>query len=86
MLHCVALRLGNVVPDFSCETTQGKWDSFLEWKKVSWVWHDAFLSTSFIDSYTLAIIIGQMGNPLLASCGLHSCVYDRDWPPRPQVR
>lgn len=29
-----ALRLGNIVPDFSCDTTHGKWDSFLEWKKV----------------------------------------------------
>jgi hypothetical protein len=28
-----ALRLGNIVPDFSCETTQGNWDSFHEWKK-----------------------------------------------------
>ena len=30
------LRLGNIVPDFSCETTQGKWDSFHEWKKGKW--------------------------------------------------
>jgi peroxiredoxin 6 len=28
-----ALRLGNIVPDFSCETTQGDWESFHEWKK-----------------------------------------------------
>ena len=27
------LRLGNIVPDFSCETTHGHWDSFHEWKK-----------------------------------------------------
>jgi len=31
-----ALRLGNIVPDFSCDTTQGKWDSFHEWKKGKW--------------------------------------------------
>jgi peroxiredoxin 6 len=28
-----ALRLGNIVPDFSAETTQGYWESFHEWKK-----------------------------------------------------
>ena len=28
-----ALRLGNIIPDFSCETTQGDWESFHEWKK-----------------------------------------------------
>ncbi len=28
-----SLRLGNIVPDFSADTTQGKWDSFHEWKK-----------------------------------------------------
>jgi hypothetical protein len=28
-----ALRLGNIIPDFSAETTQGNWDSFHEWKK-----------------------------------------------------
>jgi len=27
------LRLGNIVPDFSCETTHGYWESFHEWKK-----------------------------------------------------
>mmetsp|Transcript_119722 Transcript_119722/g.194777 ORF Transcript_119722/g.194777 Transcript_119722/m.194777 type:complete len:280 (+) Transcript_119722:77-916(+) len=31
-----ALRLGNVVPDFSAETTQGPMKSFHEWKKDSW--------------------------------------------------
>jgi 1-Cys peroxiredoxin 6 len=31
-----ALRLGNIVPDFSCETTQGDWESFHEWKKGKW--------------------------------------------------
>ena len=30
------LRLGNVVPDFSCDTTQGHWDSFHEWLGDSW--------------------------------------------------
>jgi len=30
------LRLGNIVPDFKCETTQGNWDSFHEWKKGKW--------------------------------------------------
>lgn len=30
------LRLGNIVPDFSCETTHGHWDSFHEWKKDKW--------------------------------------------------
>lgn len=30
------VRLGNIVPDFSCETTQGNWDSFHEWKKGKW--------------------------------------------------
>jgi len=29
-------RLGNIVPDFSCETTQGSWESFHEWKKGKW--------------------------------------------------
>jgi hypothetical protein len=27
------LRLGNIVPDFSCDTTQGHWDSFHKWKE-----------------------------------------------------
>lgn len=30
------LRLGNVVPDFSAETTHGKWKSFHAWKKGKW--------------------------------------------------
>ena len=30
------LRLGNIVPDFSAETTQGPWESFHEWKKGKW--------------------------------------------------
>jgi len=30
------LRLGNIVPDFSAETTHGKMDSFHEWKKGKW--------------------------------------------------
>jgi hypothetical protein len=28
-----SLRLGNIVPDFAAETTQGSWESFHEWKK-----------------------------------------------------
>ena len=31
-----ALRLGNIVPDFSAETTQGPIKSFHEWKKGKW--------------------------------------------------
>jgi peroxiredoxin 6 len=31
-----ALRLGNIIPDFSAETTHGHWDSFKEWKKGKW--------------------------------------------------
>lgn len=31
-----ALRLGNIVPDFACETTHGNWESFHEWKKGKW--------------------------------------------------
>ena len=31
-----ALRLGNIAPDFACETTHGHWDSFHEWKKGKW--------------------------------------------------
>lgn len=30
------LRLGNIVPDFKADTTQGKWDSFHAWKKGKW--------------------------------------------------
>lgn len=30
------LRLGNIVPDFSMETTHGNFDSFHEWKKDKW--------------------------------------------------
>lgn len=30
------LRLGNIVPDFACDTTQGPWDSFHQWKKGKW--------------------------------------------------
>ena len=30
------LRLGNIVPDFAMDTTQGKFDSFHEWKKGKW--------------------------------------------------
>ena len=34
---CAAqLRLGNIVPDFAADTTQGKWESFHEWKKGKW--------------------------------------------------
>jgi 1-Cys peroxiredoxin 6 len=28
--------LGNIVPDFAADTTQGHWDSFHEWKKGKW--------------------------------------------------
>merc|ERR1719231_1692768 len=28
-----SLRLGNIVPDFAADTTQGKWNSFHQWKK-----------------------------------------------------
>lgn len=30
------LRLGNIVPDFKAETTQGNWPSFHAWKKGKW--------------------------------------------------
>lgn len=30
------LRLGNIVPDFKAETTQGSWASFHEWKAGKW--------------------------------------------------
>jgi alkyl hydroperoxide reductase subunit AhpC len=30
------LRLGNIVPDFSMDTTHGRFDSFHEWKKGKW--------------------------------------------------
>lgn len=30
------VRLGNIVPDFSMETTHGNFDSFHEWKKGKW--------------------------------------------------
>lgn len=30
------LRLGNIVPDFSADTTQGRIESFHEWKKDKW--------------------------------------------------
>jgi len=30
------LRLGNIVPDFKCETTHGNWDSFHKWKEGKW--------------------------------------------------
>jgi len=32
----MALRLGDVVPDFSAETTTGHIESFLKWKEGSW--------------------------------------------------
>jgi alkyl hydroperoxide reductase subunit AhpC len=32
----MALRLGDVVPDFSAETTDGRIESFLKWKDGSW--------------------------------------------------
>ena len=32
----MALRLGDVVPDFSADTTDGHIDSFLKWKEGSW--------------------------------------------------
>jgi 1-Cys peroxiredoxin 6 len=32
----IVLRLGNIVPDFSCETTQGNWKSFHQWKQGKW--------------------------------------------------
>jgi hypothetical protein len=31
-----AIRLGNIVPDFKAETTQGPMESFHEWKKGKW--------------------------------------------------
>jgi 1-Cys peroxiredoxin 6 len=31
-----AVRLGNIVPDFSADTTQGHWDSFHKWKEGKW--------------------------------------------------
>merc|ERR1719190_283500 len=31
-----ALRLGNIVPDFAAETTQGEFKSFHEWKAGKW--------------------------------------------------
>ena len=31
-----SLRLGNIVPDFSAETTHGDMESFHEWKKDKW--------------------------------------------------
>lgn len=31
-----AIRLGNIVPDFGADTTQGPFDSFHEWKKGKW--------------------------------------------------
>lgn len=31
-----ALRLGNIVPDFSCDSTHGHMPSFLKWKGSSW--------------------------------------------------
>ena len=36
IFHEKGIRLGNVVPDFSCETTQGSWSSFHKWKKGKW--------------------------------------------------
>jgi len=30
------MRLGNIVPDFSANTTQGEWSSFHEWIGDSW--------------------------------------------------
>ena len=30
------MRLGNIVPDFSCSTTQGDWPSFHEWIGDGW--------------------------------------------------
>ena len=30
------MRLGNIVPDFSAETTHGPIESFHEWKKGKW--------------------------------------------------
>jgi alkyl hydroperoxide reductase subunit AhpC len=32
----MAIRLGDVVPDFSAETTEGRIESFLKWKEGSW--------------------------------------------------
>lgn len=32
----MALRLGDVVPDFAADTTDGHIDSFLEWKEGAW--------------------------------------------------
>lgn len=31
-----SIRLGNIVPDFSAETTHGLMSSFHEWKKGKW--------------------------------------------------
>src|SRR4051794_27350173 len=32
----MAIRLGDVVPDFAADTTDGRIDSFLKWKEGSW--------------------------------------------------
>jgi hypothetical protein len=36
LIETGVLRLGNIVPDFSCDTTQGEWPSFHEWLGTSW--------------------------------------------------
>jgi 1-Cys peroxiredoxin 6 len=36
MSFYAGFRLGNLVPDFACETTQGHWDSCHDWKKGKW--------------------------------------------------
>jgi peroxiredoxin 6 len=36
LLSSTAIRLGNIVPDFAADTTQGPFESFHEWKKGKW--------------------------------------------------
>ena len=74
------LRLGNVVPDFKAETTQGPMESFHEWKKGKYAaalaaarrWRAGGACALSVPS-TASL---QVGHPLLSPGRLHACVHD----------
>ena len=84
-----ALRLGNIIPDFSCETTQGDWESFHEWKKGK-VRQQMMLYNIFNESFPYhcrslltSLLFAQqqitVGNSVQSPSRLYTGVYDRNW-------
>ena len=69
-----SLRLGNIIPDFSAETTHGKWESFHEWKKGKvntsmLIIHPTCVSSLTRKSNVFPLsFLFLVGNPFLSPC------------------